>query len=422
MNNYTYFLILLITIFSCSTSYNTPQKNFSTIRETKTNIMTPSLVIYNPSLDSSIVYFKIPSKDLLYARKDKVSPYKARIKIDYKLYPYGNSKLILDSSTYYIEDIKQTKHNNIISGNIPIRTQNSKDFLLKITTKDLNRDSEIEKDIYIRKSYVHNRQYFIVLKDSIYTPIYDFFINDSSNLILKSEINKNKKVTINYYNRNFNIAPPPFASINTKPFNYTPDTIIEKQFNKEGITYINPPKNGFIHIQTDTSSKAGYTLFKYENNFPNIQSINELIKPLRYICSTEEYNNLLNSKNPKKSVDEFWLSKASSEERARELIKQYYNRVERANKYFSSYIEGWKTDRGMISIVFGQPTTIRKVGNTETWIYGEENNLIALSFIFNKKNNYFSNNDFKLQRSSTYKTNWYRAVDIWRSGRVYYGN
>jgi hypothetical protein len=34
--------------------------------------------------------------------------------------------------------------------------------------------------------------------------------------------------------------------------------------------------------------------------------------------------------------------------------------------------------------------------------------------------NPFSDNDFKLQRSPGYKSNWYRAVDAWRSGRVYW--
>ncbi|MCT4581490.1 MAG: GWxTD domain-containing protein [Flavobacteriales bacterium] len=418
---YILWIFSIILLGSCSSNSNIPQKNISVAKETKTNIMAPDFAIYNPSTDSTIVYFKIATKNILYTREDKLSPYKANIKIHYQLFPYGNSKTIVDSTSFFIQDEVRSKTSKNLSGNFTINTPDAKDYLLKVTTEDLNRGASIEKKIYLRKSYVHNRQYFLVLKDSTKTPVYNFFVNDTSALQIKAEQHKNQMIFIHHYNRNFNIAAPPFASVNTKPFNYSPDQTTSSQLNALGETKITPPTNGFIHIQTDTSSKVGYTLFKYEKNYPTIHAIEGLVKPLRYICSTAEYNALLNSPTPKKSIDEFWLSKASSKERARELIKQYYNRVEQANKHFSSHVEGWKTDRGMISIIYGTPTVVRKTGRTETWIYGEENNLIALNFVFNQKNNPFSNNDYKLQRSSTYKTSWYRAVDTWRSGRVYYG-
>ena len=411
----------ILFFFECAPKRNIPQRNVTVAKETKTNLLNPIFTVYNPSPDSSIIYFKISTQNILYTRKDKLSSYNSNLKIHYKLYPYGNSKLIVDSATLYLKDEVRTRTHKNLAGTITIPTYDAKDYLLKITTEDLNRGASIEKKIYLRKSYKHNRQYFLTQIDSSLTPVYESFVNDSSLLLLTSEINKNNAVFFRYYNRTFSIAAPPFASVNTKPFNYTPDTTIIKKLNNEGKTNFSPPENGFIHIQTDTSTKVGSTIFKYDVNFPSIKTIDGLITPLRYICSTAEYNQLLESETPKKSVDEFWLSKASSDERARELIKQYYNRVEQANKHFSSHIEGWKTDRGMISIIYGPPTLVRKTGRSETWIYGEENNLIALNFIFNQKDNPFSNNDYKLQRSSTYKTAWYRAVDTWRSGRVYYG-
>lgn len=417
---YLFLWIIPLIMVGCSSKGNIPQRNISVAKATKTNILSPDFSIYNPSPDSSVIFYRIATKDLLYTRDDKLSPYKANLKIHYQLFPYGNSKLIVDSNSFYISDEVRSKTSKNLIGHFPIMTSDAKDYLLKVTTKDLNRDASIVKKIYLRKSYKHNRQYFLVLKDSSLSPVYNFFINDSTSLTLKSEYNKNNTVFAHYYKRAFKIAAPPFASINTKPFNYNPDTTLNLMIDNNGIAQLPFPSNGFLHLQTDTSSRAGYTLFKYEKNYPTIYSIEGLINPLRYVCSTAEYNALLESETPKKSVDEFWLSKASSKERARELIKQYYNRVERANRLFSSYKEGWKTDRGMISIIYGPPTVVRKTGKTETWIYGEENNLIALNFVFTQKSNPFTDNDYKLQRSSTYKTSWYRAVDTWRSGRVYY--
>jgi hypothetical protein len=33
--------------------------------------------------------------------------------------------------------------------------------------------------------------------------------------------------------------------------------------------------------------------------------------------------------------------------------------------------------------------------------------------------NPFTDNDFTLSRAPVYESHWYRAVDIWRSGRAY---
>ena len=99
------------------------------------------------------------------------------------------------------------------------------------------------------------------------------------------------------------------------------------------------------------------------------------------------------------AVDKYWLGKAASKERARSLIRTYYSRVELANKLFTCHLEGWKTDRGLISIIFGPPTYISNNRNSEVWSYGDDNNINSLKFIFDKKTNPFSSNDFVLKRN-----------------------
>ena len=112
-------------------------------------------------------------------------------------------------------------------------------------------------------------------------------------------------------------------------------------------------------------------------------------------------------------------SHGGNQEKTRSLIKKYYGRVIEANKYFSSYTEGWRTDRGMIYILFGSPGTVYKSAESESWIYGTPNSTLALNFFFIKVNNPFTDNDYTLSRSPTYESSWYRAVEIWRQGRVY---
>ena len=56
-------------------------------------------------------------------------------------------------------------------------------------------------------------------------------------------------------------------------------------------------------------------------------------------------------------------------EQAKELIRIYYNRVFFSNYYFTSDREGWKTDSGMIFIVYGPPNTFYKSEDEEKWGY-----------------------------------------------------
>ncbi len=84
----------------------------------------------------------------------------------------------------------------------------------------------------------------------------------------------------------------------------------------------------------------------------------------------------------KAAIDDFWLNIGGSLERARELLKKYYGRVKEANKHYSSYTQGWKSDRGMIYIVMGPPANIYKSKKDEIWMYGNESNPNALRFVF----------------------------------------
>jgi GWxTD domain-containing protein len=147
-----------------------------------------------------------------------------------------------------------------------------------------------------------------------------------------------------------------------------------------------------------------------------------MILATRFIMSKKEFDACINAIDKKASIDKFWLDIAGSEERAKELIKKYYGRVQEANKLFLSYQEGWKTDRGMIYIVFGAPNKVTKHKNGEVWTYGEVGNSNSVVYSFLKVINPFTDNDYYLERSETLKNPWYQAVDMWRQGRVYLDN
>jgi len=138
------------------------------------------------------------------------------------------------------------------------------------------------------------------------------------------------------------------------------------------------------------------------------------MESIRYITEKKEYDEMWVQKDKKNAVDAFWLNIAGNEIRAKELIKKYYNRVQEANEYFPSFIEGWKTDKGLVYIVYGPPNVVYKSKNSEDWIYGEDRNMRSIRFTFFKMENPFTDNDYQLSRSNSYKDEWYNAVENWR--------
>jgi hypothetical protein len=62
---------------------------------------------------------------------------------------------------------------------------------------------------------------------------------------------------------------------------------------------------------------------------------------------------------------------------------------------------------------------VRRNPQSETWVYGEENNMMSLTFNFHKRGGVFTDNDYQLDRDPVFKGAWYRNVESWRNGRIY---
>jgi GWxTD domain-containing protein len=176
--------------------------------------------------------------------------------------------------------------------------------------------------------------------------------------------------------------------------------------------------SGIYFIELDTLHNEGCTVHGVDFDFPSVTSHEQMIACTRFILNNEEYERLTSAKDKQAAIEDFWISIGGNKERARQLIRRYYGRVKDANRYFSSFQDGWRTDRGMIFIVYGPPDKVYVSNNLETWTYGRDGTPQALVFRFNKRVNRFSENDFVLERSPQLKADWFMAVMNWREGRV----
>jgi GWxTD domain-containing protein len=223
-----------------------------------------------------------------------------------------------------------------------------------------------------------------------------------------------RKFQVKLYNRNFPVPIPPFVEQVRAPFNYAPDSTFYLELKNGKTDYFIPEQTGFYFFQSDTSVMQGPSLFRMDAGFPKVTMHTQMRDALRYITSAKEFQQLNAYKIPKLAVDSFWIANAGRPDLATELIRKYYMRVETANKLYTSFTDGWKTDRGMIFLIMGKPSGVFRSFSQEVWIYGENDDLGALRFYFNKVQNPFTDDDYVLARNPYYKSAWYQNVQLWR--------
>ncbi len=93
-----------------------------------------------------------------------------------------------------------------------------------------------------------------------------------------------------------------------------------------------------------------------------ISDLDKAIEQLVYIAKPEELNYIKSAQDDaekEKRFLEFWRKKDPTPNTLKnELMEEYYGRVKYANEHFGHYIEGWKTDMGMVYIIFGPPSSV----------------------------------------------------------------
>ncbi|MEQ9306327.1 MAG: GWxTD domain-containing protein, partial [Marinoscillum sp.] len=97
--------------------------------------------------------------------------------------------------------------------------------------------------------------------------------------------------------------------------------------------------------------------------------------------------------------------------RAKAAIKNFYDQIEIVNRLFTDYKQGWKTDRGMIYLIFGAPHRVFRSERSEIWQYidGTEFEFIRISTLFTPSM-------YSLKRSRDYEELWYERVGEIRRG------
>jgi len=410
-------LLIPALLLGCYSTTRLSNQNLSYLYWKESGILHPKYTVYHLSDSVSKFFCYIKPKELLFSREDGNEAFTANYTIHYNLLPSYESKDILDSATYRYNPSKSEAKSAILK-EIEFKTPTEGKFLLEVSVSDTKRKQTARSFININKAGVDNNQTFLVYKRSADRPLFKNYLNEREEVNLIAELDGVDRLLLKYYKAKFPISAPPFSVKTQSPLNSKYDSLANMHL-EDGKMSMSFPQAGIYRLISDTANNGGITFFVYDNDFPKLTQPEELIGPLRYITTRQEYSEMKLLDSKKVAVDNFWLNVTGNPDRGRKIIKQFYGRVEEANKYFSSYLEGWKADRGMVFIVYGPPDVVYKNSNAENWIYGEEGNITSVNFTFYKVNNPFSDNDYRLSRSAIYKNSWFHAVDAWRQGIVY---
>lgn len=156
---------------------------------------------------------------------------------------------------------------------------------------------------------------------------------------------------------------------------FTTREIINTSGNFQNQLFVTIPAADFpygkfvVIIKASGGSAGAIANSEFESQNPDlpfvISDINELIDQLQYVASDHEIKYMRKGKDEADKIKrflDFWKKQdPSPNTRRNEAMNDYYKRVAIANKLFSTkYTNGWKTDMGMVYIIFGEPSNVSR--------------------------------------------------------------
>ena len=424
------FFTAMVVVLSCKTTQPViDTKDLSHIYNPTRAFFTPSYAINTMSEESATLSVRFFVGNLFFSEANPTGVPTAVISINTKLYKViQGARILTDTTTYDISIVRDPQRIEYLY-NIPFKTESNSQYLVEIKILDRLRSTMTQSFLPFNTLSPFNRYNFLIR---------DYF---TDNQLFSRALKYDEYISLRYTRGHFDslyvsffrpferIPDPPSMMLPQRQVDYEPDTTIAIAYSDT--LPIMLPRKGIYLSSVDRKVRDGLALFNFGDSYPSMTTPEDMIEPLIYIANRDEVDQMKSSENTKIALDNFWLRCGGGNiERARTLIRIYYNRVTYANIYFTSFTEGWRTERGMIYIMYGPPDKVYKSLEGEEWGYRRQAVKSSwggrysvtedyIFFTFRHRDNIFSDNDYFLSRSETLITQWAQAVSSWRRGVVF---
>jgi GWxTD domain-containing protein len=422
-------LTMLIAVFStCKTTQNTfDSKDLSYLYNPSKNPFRPRYNIINNSDELSVLSVKFFDTDLFFSEANAQGVPTASMLITVKLFNISQGKSLADTAVNNVSIIKEAGKQEYIYY-VPLKVEKGIEYMAEIKILDRLRLQVVQSFVSFNTLSYNNKYNFKAQghfeKNELFNPV--LRVNEYVNLVYSR--GPVDSLFISFYKPFREIPDPPSMLLPEKTLDYGPEKVVAIPYSDTLPMMF--PKEGIYLCSVGRNIKEGYTFLNMGASYPSMTTPEAMIEPLAYLASQDEIAVLRSSIKPKVALDDFWIKCGGNIEKARELIRIFYTRVQYSNYYFTSYKEGWKNERGMIYIIYGPPDKVYKTSEGEKWGYRKP--VIKSSwggrykvsddyifFSFKKRENLFSDNDYYLSRSETLVTYWDQAILSWRKGIVF---
>lgn len=420
--------LLAFFLNSCKTAEPTfDPKDLSYLYNPTKNTINPAYNIHNETDNKSILSIRFLPRDLYFSEANAQGIPTAQVLISIKLFNTTQGKILADTAVYNLSIVKEAGKGEYIYS-VPLSVQKGMDYMVEIRMLDRLRLKVVQAFIPFNTQSYYNRYNYITLGHFNKGLLFDNTLRVDEYINIRYTPQPVDSLYISYYRPFQEIPDPPSMLLPEKTLDYDPETVVSLPYSDTlPMMY---PRTGIYYITVGRDIREGLTLLNLGESYPLMNTPEVMIEPLAYLASPQEIFELKNAIKPKIALDDFWIKCGGNVEKARELIRIYYTRVLYSNLYFTSYKEGWRTERGMIYIIYGPPDKVYKTDDGERWGYKKPviksswggNYTVSeefLFFSFKKKDSPFSENDFFLSRSETLVTFWDKAITSWRKGIVF---
>jgi GWxTD domain-containing protein len=421
--------IVLTAVFnSCKTTQQTvDNKDLSYLYNPTKNPINPQYNIINKTDELSELSVRFSTSDLFFSEANPQGVATASILITVKLYSISQGKALADTAVLDLSIVKDTGRQEYVY-NLPLKVEKGVEYVAEVKILDRLRLIVAQDFVEFNTLSYNNRYNFRVEghfdKNELFSSV--LRIDEYVNLLYsRGHIDS---LYISFYKSFREVPDPPSMLLPEKTLDYDPLQFVAIPYSDSLPMMF--PKEGIYLCSIARNIKDGFTFLNLGSTYPKVTTPEKMIEPLIYLTSQDELAELKSAVKPKAALDDFWIKCGGNVDKARELIRIFYTRVLYSNYYFTSYKDGWRSERGMIYIIYGPPDKVYKTADGESWGYKKP--VIKskwggryavtdsyLFFNFKKRENVFSDNDFYLSRSETLVTFWDKAIASWRKGIVF---
>ena len=340
------------------------------------------LVFYSKdSLKARVdVFVQIPQTTLSFKKNQSTQKFEAKYDLAINIYNSLGENILSNTSSETISNTDEQQKYLADNPDFRIKSYFLKpdNYKMETTLRDRNNYMEYKSDKkFDVPDYVNSDvsiSSVMLLSDfksdslgkKVIFPLVTGNIGDLKEVYIFYEIYNNSEntfpVSINYKilsEKSISLKEGSFSCVLTPGINQRIDRLAPFDYTT-GLYRLELSSNAYSSIFTQKDF-----VYKWSDLPMNIKDLNGAINQMVYIATDDQLDSLKEAPNQaekEKRFLQFWKNIDPSPKTAKnEIMNEYYNRVKIAtDKFSTSYHEGWKTDMGMVFIIYGNPSSIER--------------------------------------------------------------